>query len=225
MRIKRNTKAFIKIVIAFSIIMILWLLYSTLPSPINNNLAYTSELASSYQCMLLQQFSCTRIECDQNEAIVITFDLKTRPGRKFSIFQFSTDECIDDIIKIRDETSSFLKNNPENELSTKKIHLIFNTYADEKMHLFNYNFQDSSATNEGFNFCYYNNLEVHDISKLKDLSNAKTLVFSTDVHYDVTDMSVFDCFHSLEVLHCPKYFSVEAINYLAIKFPNCEVSQ
>ena len=211
--------------IIIAIFLVSWWIYSTTPTYIFNDLSFADKLTHSYRDMHLKQFSCTRIEYDQNQVVLVTFELKTRPGRRFSIFQYSSDECIDDIVKIREETSFFLKSNPGNELNNKKIHLVFLTYANEKMSLFNYNFQDTLAKNEGTSFCYYSNLEIHDILKLREFSNAKTLMFSTDTHYGISDMTIFDDYDYLEVLQCPKFFSNEAIDYLKYKFPNCIVTQ
>lgn len=208
-----------------TIIVISWIYYSIAPSSTNSDLTFADGLASSYHRMHLNQFNCTRIEYGQDQTVVILFELKTRPWRRFSLFEYSCDECIDDIVKIRDETSLFLNNNLENELNGKKIHLIFKTYADESMHLYNYNFQDNSEFDEKGSFCYYNNLEIHNIEKLKKFCNAKILIFSTDLHYEVSDMSVFNNYNSLEILKCPKFFSNDAIDYLKNKFPNCNVAQ
>lgn len=93
------------------------------------------------------------------------------------------------------------------------------------MHMYNYNFQDNIMEKGTTDFCYYTCLEVHDITKLEKLSNAKILDFSTDVHYTASDMSVFDDFSNLEVINCPKFFSDDAIDYLKNKFPNCKITQ
>ena len=224
--INKSRKVFLGCLAVVTIIAFLWLSYSIVPTSIKTDLSYVDELASIYRHTYLKQFNCTNIEYkDHDQVVVISFDLKTRPERKLSMFGYSSDECIDDIVKIRDKTSNFLKEHPENELNNKKICFNFHTYVDEVMHMYNYNFQDNIMEKGTIDFCYYTCLEVHDITKLEKLSNAKILDFSTDVHYTVSDMSVFDDFSNLEVINCPKFFSDDAIDYLKNKFPNCKITQ
>ena len=223
---KKILKVFSFIVIIIVIFIFVWSVYSTIPTKVRNNIHDADELATSYQHMKLQQFNCLYIEYNEREnEIVVFFVLKTSPRRSFSLLSYSPDKCIDDIIMIRDETSRLLKDNPENVLNTKKIKLAFNTYADETMYLYNYNFKDETIGVSSSDFCYYDKIEVHDISKIKEFSNAKYLSFSTDIHLTSDKMDVFSGFRSLEYLKCPKYFSEDSIEYLKRILPECVVTQ
>ncbi len=214
------------IVLLIPIMMISWVFYSFVPTSFEPDISYGKELSKLYQSLYLKQFSCFRMRLSEdNEEVQMFFDTKSSSGRRFSLIQYSSDDCIKDIIKIRNETTDYLKKNPDNPLNLKKIKFFFHTYADESMYMYNYDFQNGLKEENAYDFLYFDDLELEDISVLRPLSDAKKIVFSGDEECSVEELAVFDDFNNLKLLDCPKSFSVEMINLLKEKLPNCEIVQ
>ena len=93
------------------------------------------------------------------------------------------------------------------------------------MYMYNYDFQNGLKEENEYDFLYFDDLELEDISVLRPLSDAKKIVFSGDEECSVEELAVFDDFNNLKLLDCPKSFSVEVINLLKEKLPNCEIVQ
>ena len=222
-------KKFIKplcIVLLIPIIIISWVFYSFAPTSFEPDISYGKELSKLYQSLYLKQFSCFHMRLSEdNEEVQIFFATKSSSGRRFSLIQYSSDDCIKDIIKIRNKTTDYLKKNPDNPLNLKKIKFFFNTYADVSMYMYNYDFQNGLKEENEYDFLYFDDLELEDISVLRPLSDAKKIVFSGDEECSVEELAVFDDFNNLKLLDCPKFFSVEKINLLKEKLPNCEIVQ
>ena len=214
------------IVLLIPIIIISWVFYSFVPTSFEPDISYGKGLSELYQSLYLKQFYCDEMYFNEyNEEVQIFFRSKSSFERRFSLLQYSSDDCIKDIIKIKNETTDYLKKNPDNPLNLKKIKFFFHTYADESMYMYNYDFQNGLKEENAYDFLYFDDLELEDISVLRPLSDAKKIVFYGDEECSVEELAVFDDFNNLKLLDCPKFFSVEKINLLKEKLPNCEIVQ
>lgn len=178
----RKFKRFMLIFLLIVGLFLGWIAYSISPYPVENQFPPAQELVSIYRKIYLKQFSCVWIYADsESEKLDILFYLKTYPERTFSLMNYSADECLGDIIQIKNATVAFMKEHPENEINRKKITFSFCTLLDEVMYMYNFNFDNGQKETDATNFCYYNLLRVGDLGKLADFSDAKILTFSMDI--------------------------------------------
>ena len=221
---KKNKK--IKLVIGLSIIpllIIIWYIYSVMPVSFEPDILFGKELSKIYRHIYLRQFTCTDMYYDEEEhEVKIYFTSKASPGI-LSIIKYSPDDCIKDIVKIKEKTEEYLIENPQNELNNQKIHFIFYTYADMAMHMYNYDYQNGQVEKNAYDFLYFTFLEVDHISVLEGLADAKKIEIWTARSTNIEDLSVFDDFDNLELLDCGYEWSDEMYNYLKETHPKCEI--
>ena len=150
---RKKAKTLLIILFVFLCICAFWYSSLIVLSGRKTDLSYCKDIARTYSFMHLEQFDLDSISYN-NEEDIIVFDFYSKSGL-LSLSEYSKDKTIHDLAKIRTEIVQYLTRNPDNELNSKKIKMIFNTYPDDYMLMCNYDLQNDKQPKNAYDFMYF----------------------------------------------------------------------
>lgn len=137
---------------------------------------YCRELAGILASSRQEEFAFENIHETEDGDIVVKY--KTRRGYE----DHSDLDCAADVAMIRDLITGHLKDDPANELNSKKIYIYLGETccpAESMAHFTNYD-TDSGSFLSAVDFNYYGSLNVKKLSSLEKLGSAKSITLSAD---------------------------------------------
>ena len=157
------------------------------------------------------QFRCSEVNYSENlDSVAFIFNLKDRSD-------YDADKGTTQVIAIRKTMIDYLNNNPQNELSTKRIYLSFQTLPGDSFSLFNFD-QNKEGLYNDFPFCY-------DVTVNASNYESFINVFSLSIKIESSEeLKILEKFERLEYLklYGPE-ISDDEREYLRTTLPDCEI--
>lgn len=157
------------------------------------------------------QFRCSEVNYSENlDSVAFIFNLKDRSD-------YDADKGTTQVIAIRKTMIDYLNNNPQNELSTKRIYLSFQTLPGDSFSLFNFD-QNKEGLYNDFPFCYDTTVTV---SNYESFINA----FSLSIKIESSEeLKILEKFERLEYLKLKgPEISDDEREYLRTTLPDSEI--
>ena len=169
----------------------IWYIYRTYK--VETDLEYCKEIAKEINNIGLSQYHCANIrEGGPIEFSFYSFETCNHSSPLYK--EYSRDEGVEDMIKIKNYLTDYLEQHPENELNEKKIMLWFIwrlnvDYGDTRICNYNYGAGDNGVEYEfadAKDFSYIQDLEAEHMSVLEGFENVRVISVFID-HPDSYD--------------------------------------
>ena len=193
--------------------------YIIVSHKVDTNLDYCKELARNLGWLDMNQFNCSYIESDEEQAIRIYFDLKN-PNKYSKENKNKYSKVVYDIAVVKNEISLYLKEHPNNELNKKKIICIFRELADDQRFMYNYDYRLESSLQKPDGLVYFKWVTV-DITDADDFKDACDIRLAINNKNELQLLKEWKNLKYLELVGME--FSEEDKKYLVEILPNCTI--
>ena len=185
---KKRKKLLIVILCIFLVPQLfkIWVIYSTYK--VKTELKYCKEIAGEINHIGLSQYYCANIrEWGIIEFNFFAFQTCFHSSPLYK--EYSYDEGVEDMIKVKNYLTDYLEQHPENELNEKKIMLRFTwkqnvDYGDTRIYNYNFWTRDKGVEDEfvdAKDFSYIQDIRTDHMSILEGFENIR--VISVDINY------------------------------------------
>ena len=158
----------------------IWYIYRTYK--VETELEYCKEIAKEINDIGLSQYFCGNIHAEGR--VVFRFcSYRTRSENMPLYKEYSYDEGVEDMVKVKNYLTDYLEQHPENELNEEKIVLWFIwkrnvAYGEIKICNFNFGSGDNGVEYEftdGKDFSYIQDLRVDHMSVLEGFKDVRVI--------------------------------------------------
>ena len=161
-------------------------------------------------------FKCETIK-EKDSLILIHFTLKNK-----SRYSENEDLGIMDMARVKIYFENYLAKNPQSPLNQKNIDISFQTYADDSMHMYNYDYRDNTMKEVLYNkFLFFDELCAENFSVLQIFNE----VYSIDIlAHNIDSVDFLEEHSNLQYLHIwTPDLTEEKVTKIKNIIPNCEL--
>jgi len=216
---KKSSKVSLIIIIVFVISSILLVVYSftykyfekekPVPCP-----SYCEEVSKQISALDLEGFKYIKAEDEGNEGVYFRFKSEDNYDELYD-----DNDCLDDIIKIKNVISTYLSSHKNEILHNKSIRLAFFGEIGNKIEIYNY---EKSGIPPEEVFAYYDDIYISP-EYFVDFTEAKRIGINITDNDDLSELAYFTDLKELKI-YIENEVSQDTINKIVEILPDCEVT-
>ena len=176
--------------------------------------SYCKEISKQISDLDLKGFKYTEAEEERKEGIYFRF----KSGGNYDEL-YDDDDCLNDIVKIKNVISAYLSSHKNEILHEKTIRLLFCGEIGNVIQIYNYEKSGSTPEEE---FAYYDDMYISP-EYFADFTEAKRIGISITDNDDLSGLANFTDLKELKI-YIENEVSQNTINKIVEILPDCEVT-